>query len=93
MVYGHAYTMLRAFKFEHEGETLRLLKMRNPHGRGEWNGAWSDGSDLWTDELKDQLGWEERDDGAFFIDYEDYLHHFSNTQAHIFLTERVPVQR
>ena len=67
MVYGHAYTMLRVFKFEHEGETLRLLKMRNPHAGGEWNGDWSDGSDLWTDELKERLGWVEANDGTFFI--------------------------
>jgi len=83
--------MLRVFKFEHEGETLRLLKMRNPHAGGEWNGDWSDGSDLWTDELKERLGWVEANDGTFFIKYEDYLHHFHKTEAHIVLEPRVEV--
>jgi len=26
--------------------------MRNPWGDGEWTGDWSDGSNLWTPELK-----------------------------------------
>ncbi|KAK0263864.1 hypothetical protein B0A54_02630 [Friedmanniomyces endolithicus] len=42
VVGGHAYTVLRTFE---EGD-LRLLQLRNPWGRTEWEGDWSDGRDL-----------------------------------------------
>jgi hypothetical protein len=32
---------------------VKLVKMRNPWGEGEWKGDWSDKSDLWTDELRE----------------------------------------
>jgi len=34
------------------GNDLKLLCIRNPYGNHEWNGDWSDKSELWTDELK-----------------------------------------
>ena len=35
-----------------KGKKCVLVKLRNPHGSGEWNGKWSDKSDEWTPELK-----------------------------------------
>ena len=49
--YSHGYSCLSVHKIEHEGNTVRLLRLRNPHGGGEWNGLWSDKSDVWTPEL------------------------------------------
>jgi len=34
----------------------RLIELRNPWGYWEWTGDWSDGSDLWTDVLKEDYG-------------------------------------
>jgi len=42
-------------------------------------GAWSDKSDLWTPDLKKQLGVETRDDGIFYISYEDYMNYYRST--------------
>lgn len=43
IVGAHAYTVLDYY----EDENLRLLKLRNPWGEREWEGDWSDGSNLW----------------------------------------------
>jgi len=29
----------------------RLIKMRNPWGKGEWTGHWSDKCEKWTEEM------------------------------------------
>jgi len=34
------------------GKLVRLIKFRNPFGNFEWEGAWSDESDCWTEEAK-----------------------------------------
>jgi len=47
---------------------------------GEWTGAWSDDSKEWYPELKEKLQCVSRDDGIFFIKFEDYLAAFNNTQ-------------
>lgn len=50
-----------------EVEGHRLLKIRNPWGTGEWEGDWSDDSDLWTDCLRAELEWSKSDDGIFWM--------------------------
>lgn len=53
IVPGHAYTLLSAAEvLDINGNTVRLVKLRNPWGSGEWNGDWSDNSPLWTEELR-----------------------------------------
>lgn len=55
------------------GNTVRLVKLRNPWGSGEWNGDWSDASPLWTEELRAQVGFDgARDDGIFWMNFEDF---------------------
>jgi hypothetical protein len=54
-------------------EKIRLLKLRNPWGRQEWNGAWSDGSKEWTAEVMKELKHTFGDDGIFWISYPDFL--------------------
>lgn len=79
LVSGHAYSVLSIHTVQSEGEDVRLLKLRNTWGETEWNGDWSDHSDLWTKELRDQLKHEAEDDGVFFINETDYLEHFDYT--------------
>ena len=52
LIGGHAYSLISVVEFEHEGQQVRLLKMRNPWGKGEWTGDWSDKSEYWTEELR-----------------------------------------
>lgn len=53
--------------------------MRNPWGRGEWKGEWSDDSKIWTPSLRQALGCTKVDDGVFFMPFKDYLSHFDGT--------------
>ncbi|KAG9051260.1 hypothetical protein FS837_010547 [Tulasnella sp. UAMH 9824] len=85
LISGHAYSIIKAINFrsedgEHEGKFLRI---RNPWGRKEWSGPWSDGSEQWneswTDQLRKALGddkgrpYKFGDDGEFVQEYKDFL--------------------
>lgn len=74
IVQGHAYSCLRVVE---EGEH-RLVQLRNPWGRGEWKGEWSDGSATWTARLKARLGWTDEDDGVFWMCLRDFCGHFAS---------------
>ena len=58
---GHAYSIIDVFMMDveildqnDEVKTIneKLIRMRNPWGKKEWNGAWSDGSDELMDNMK-----------------------------------------
>ncbi|TDL19165.1 cysteine proteinase [Rickenella mellea] len=71
----HAYTVLKAVEFKGK----RFLKIRNPWGKSEWNGRWSDGSKEWTREWLEALGPLEHtfgDDGVFIMEYTDFLEYW-----------------
>ncbi|GMH43643.1 hypothetical protein BSKO_11565 [Bryopsis sp. KO-2023] len=76
LVESHAYALLAAYKVQTTRGTVRLVKLRNPWGSGEWNGAWSDHSPLWTNDLKNQVGMEDEDDGIFFMSFDDFRSYF-----------------
>ncbi|TPX13299.1 uncharacterized protein E0L32_006272 [Thyridium curvatum] len=65
----HAYSVMRAVEID--GKRLVLLK--NPWGKGEWTGPWSDGSKEWTPEWLRKLDHRFGDDGSFWIEYSDLL--------------------
>ncbi|KAJ8509380.1 hypothetical protein ONZ45_g8446 [Pleurotus djamor] len=69
---GHAYSVLRAV----ECRGKRFVVLRNPWGRSEWTGPWSDGSKEWTPEwlqILPELGHVFGDDGQFVMEYSDFL--------------------
>ncbi|KAL1526665.1 hypothetical protein AB1Y20_015369 [Prymnesium parvum] len=77
---GHAYG-LEQLK---EVAGRRLLRLRNPWGRGEWNGPWSDGAEEWTDELQALLDYDFDDDGTFWMELQDFLQQFNTLYlAHV----------
>ena len=56
------------------------MEIRNPWAGFEWTGDYSDDCPLWTDELKEAYGFTEvRNDGVFFMPYDDYWTHFTDT--------------
>ena len=76
LISHHSYTLISAHNLMNG---VKLLKLRNPWGNGEWTGAWSDKWTGWTPELKSELQVVEADDGQFFIALEDFLTHFCLT--------------
>lgn len=72
LIGSHAYSVLRAV----ECKGKRFVVLRNPWGRSEWSGRWSDGSKEWTAEwleILPQLQHEFGDDGQFVMEYDDFL--------------------
>ena len=70
----HAYSIMET----REIDGHRLLKLRNPWGRTEWTGRWSDGSEEWTPEWMQKLNHKFGDDGVFWISYKDLLRHYQH---------------
>ena len=80
MAGGHAYTTLGALKTKDaQGNDLRLVKVRNPWGWEVYHGPYSDSSDLWTDELRQETGYAWANDGVFWIDIKTYKEEFTDT--------------
>ena len=76
---GHAYSVVEIWKVDTNRGMERLLKIRNPWGRVEWKGDWSDNSSLWTPQLRAQCGSVVGNDGFFFMRFEDYITNFRST--------------
>jgi hypothetical protein len=70
LVAQHSYGLLKVCEVtDEQGEKIQLVLLRNPWGDFEWNGDWSDNSDLWTADIKD-------DQGLFWMSYSDLCHYF-----------------
>ena len=74
---GHAYTILGVYEFENEGKIKKIMKLRNPYGFFEYSGDWGDSSSKWTDELKKKFEIEKKNDGIFFMAFDDFIKYFT----------------
>ena len=77
----------------------RLIWLRNPWGKFEWTGAWSDADPRWTPEFRQQVASElgvnaseiiKDDDGAFWMAYEDFVKYFAKFSVSL---QRSPSQK
>ncbi|XP_078517222.1 calpain-1 catalytic subunit-like isoform X2 [Lissotriton helveticus] len=82
LVKGHAYSVTGAHQVENYGRTLQLLRLRNPWGKVEWNGRWSDKSSLWSllDPAQRTQLQVEAEDGEFWMQMEDFLCYFDTLE-------------
>ncbi|RWS16665.1 Calpain-1 catalytic subunit-like protein [Dinothrombium tinctorium] len=58
-----------------------LIRLRNAWGKGEWNGPWSERSWEWdhlNDRDKEELSLRCRDDGEFWMSFDDFLRYFTH---------------
>eukprot|EP00929_Paragymnodinium_shiwhaense_P059396 TRINITY_DN2974_c0_g1_i7.p1 TRINITY_DN2974_c0_g1~~TRINITY_DN2974_c0_g1_i7.p1 ORF type:complete len:463 (+),score=81.10 TRINITY_DN2974_c0_g1_i7:74-1462(+) len=79
IVQGHAYSLITV-KLDIMGTGFNLLCLRNPWGKQEWSGDWSDNSALWDEhpEVAQECGFTKDEDGLFWMDWEDFCHNYSN---------------
>lgn len=55
----------------------RLVNIRNPWGAFEWDGPWSDTSDLWTEKMVEAINPVlDSEDGTFWMSFEDFVKYF-----------------
>ena len=81
---SHAYSITDvATVVDAAGAATRLLRIRNPHGVGEWTGDWSDSSAKWADVVSSSRGNERTgvNDGTFWIDFTHFLMGFSRVDV------------
>ncbi|PWA16565.1 hypothetical protein CCH79_00004321 [Gambusia affinis] len=80
LVEGHAYTVTGVIQMMSRGKPVKMLRLWNPWGKGEWNGDWSDRSSLWqTVNSQDrEKCLSVADDGEFWMTLEDFSKFFTD---------------
>lgn len=80
VVQGHAYTVLNATTITFQGRQERIIQLRNPWGKGEFTGKWSDLDPNWnyiSPEQKQRIGFNpQKDDGLFYMPYDNFVAEF-----------------
>ncbi|XP_025911506.1 calpain-1 catalytic subunit [Apteryx rowi] len=82
LVKGHAYSVTGAKQINYRGQSLGLIRMRNPWGEVEWTGPWSDNSSEWNavePALRQQL-MVKMEDGEFWMSFRDFLREFTRLE-------------
>ena len=61
----------------------KLIRLRNPWGKFEWKGAWSDGSKEWKENpmVRMWLRPKDEDDGCFWMPWEDFSRIFTGIEV------------
>ncbi|CAM5140641.1 unnamed protein product [Eretmochelys imbricata] len=92
LIIGHAYSVTAVQKvrlgerllFSFKSEKLFMIRMRNPWGKKEWNGAWSDQSEEWkkvSDSERKSLGLTVQNDGEFWMTFDDWCQNFTDVDV------------
>ncbi|NXI53790.1 CAN14 protein, partial [Chloroceryle aenea] len=78
LVAGHAYTVTGIRKVTCQYGPENLVRLRNPWGRIEWKGDWSDGSCKWEllSPKEKILLRKKEEDGEFWMSLQDFKIHF-----------------
>ncbi|XP_036211055.1 calpain-9 [Myotis myotis] len=83
LIKGHAYTVTGIDQVHVRGRKTALIRVRNPWGQVEWNGAWSDSSPEWRavgPAEQQRLSHAALDDGEFWMAFSDFKAHFDKVE-------------
>ncbi|XP_073483690.1 calpain-9 isoform X2 [Aquarana catesbeiana] len=83
LVKGHAYSITGLDVVNYRGQKVQLIRVRNPWGQVEWNGAWSDNSPEWSSidpAERKRLCQTSLDDGEFWMKMEDFKRYFDKVE-------------
>jgi len=81
---GHAYTFVQLLKVRVQGQLEKLVHLRNPWGKDDWNGEWSESWQGWTQQLRNQIKYQAGDDtnfsntttGEILMTFDDFCDNF-----------------
>ncbi|OCT79458.1 hypothetical protein XELAEV_18026268mg [Xenopus laevis] len=82
LVKGHAYSVTGAEEVLYRGLQEELIRVRNPWGKVEWTGPWSDDAPEWDyvhPKVKAAL-LKQSDDGEFWMAFSDFLREYSRLE-------------
>ncbi|XP_070776150.1 calpain-9 isoform X2 [Enoplosus armatus] len=83
LVKGHAYSITGLEEVNYRGNTIQLIRVRNPWGQVEWNGPWSDKSREWSyvDKAdKNRILQNSTEDGEFWMEFEDFKRNYDKVE-------------
>lgn len=75
LITNHCYSIIRLT----ECSSQKFLLLRNPHGTTNYSGNYNDFDSKWTEKLKKEVDFSEKDDGCFFMSLEDYFKYFDHS--------------
>ncbi|XP_062819934.1 calpain-6 isoform X1 [Anolis carolinensis] len=89
LIMGHAYSVTSILMMSlgkklttfTKTKKLFMIRLRNPWGQKEWNGAWSDASEEWknvSQAERKKLGLTVENDGEFWMTFEDWCKNFTD---------------
>ncbi|XP_007530234.1 calpain-8 [Erinaceus europaeus] len=83
LVKSHAYSVTGAEEVDFRGCPERLIRLRNPWGKVEWMGAWSDNAPEWNhiDPRQREKLDRKAEDGEFWMSFSDFLRQFSRLEV------------
>lgn len=83
LLINHAYSIIGAEQVQGH----KLIRIRNPWGRGEWTGAWGDDSKEWTPALLKHFNYNFANDGTFFMSFDDFRKNFNRVYVLRLMTD------
>ncbi|XP_050400927.1 calpain-9 [Patella vulgata] len=81
MISNHSYVITGIEEIPYSDTAAKLIRVRNPWGQTEWEGAWCDGSEEWNrvpELIKLELEVTSQDDGEFWMSYNDFRKEYCN---------------